>query len=238
MVITELGHNGVPAAMTAVKQSGDKIMKSINALCILPLVIATVLWGGPESRAQHISYRTPVGLHEGQLPPTITFTAFDGSTYVSPDGGYGWRIMSRGVSMDSTSYFATHRPHSRVTFTSLDGSTHVSTDGARSFWRPQVSPSAVAPQLQLQKLSAEVLSVLPNPTTGRTEVRYEVLTAQFVHLSIQDVNGRDLIVLQDGNLVPGTYTATFNASRWRSGVYSYRLAGDKIVSSGSIVVKH
>jgi hypothetical protein len=211
-------------------------MKTKNALCIMLLPLAIILWGGRETCAQHVSTRAPIGLHEGTLPATITFTRFDGSTYISPDGGYGWMMKSRGSSTDSTSCFATRRPHARVTFTGFDGSTHVSSDGALSFWRPR--PAVSGPQPQLPKLSVEVLSVLPNPTTGRTEIRYEVLTAQFVHLAIQDVNGRDLIILQDGMLAPGTYTAAFNASRWHSGVYSYRLAGDKIVTSGSIVVKH
>jgi hypothetical protein len=144
--------------------------------------------------------------------------------------------------MDSTSFIATHMPHRSVTFTRFDGSTSTSLDGGRSFWRggataSQSGKGSTAQTSTLQS-SAEVTSVQPNPTTGRTEILYQVFAQQDVTLSIQDRNGRNLLILQDGNMAPGKYTATFDASKLSSGIYTYRLAGKNITTSGTIVVKH
>ena len=63
----------------------------------------------------------------------------------------------------------------------------------------------------------------PNPFNPSTTINYQLPVAKHVSLKIYDALGREVAVLVNGQMGPGNYTATFDASRLSSGVYFYRL---------------
>jgi len=63
----------------------------------------------------------------------------------------------------------------------------------------------------------------PNPFNPSTEIRLVIPYFGKVTLKIFDVLGREVAVLVDENLPPGSYTRSWDASRFNSGVYFYRL---------------
>ncbi|HUI28901.1 MAG TPA: aryl-sulfate sulfotransferase [Candidatus Acidoferrales bacterium] len=63
----------------------------------------------------------------------------------------------------------------------------------------------------------------PNPFNPSTTIDYEISSGGFVTLKIYDILGRDIETLVDGAKVPGKYSATFDGSKFSSGVYFYRL---------------
>ncbi|GEM_PF-3352915 len=72
----------------------------------------------------------------------------------------------------------------------------------------------------------------PNPFNPSTTISYSLATTSYTSLRIYDVLGREVVVLADGMMEAGYYTATFNASRFASGIYFTRftatsLDGDK-----------
>ena len=63
----------------------------------------------------------------------------------------------------------------------------------------------------------------PNPFNPSTTIDYKVATAGKVMISIYDLLGRELEVLVDEVMMPGSYSVKFNASGYSSGVYLYKL---------------
>ncbi|MEO0558444.1 MAG: T9SS type A sorting domain-containing protein [Bacteroidota bacterium] len=69
----------------------------------------------------------------------------------------------------------------------------------------------------------------PNPTTGRTTLRYALAEAQDVQLVVMDLLGREVARLADGAHQAGDHEAAFDATALPSGLYIVRLrVGDTV----------
>ena len=78
----------------------------------------------------------------------------------------------------------------------------------------------------------------PNPFNPSTRIRFDIPQQTQVKLSIYDILGREVGVLADKNMAPGTYEITFDGSKLTSGVYFYRLqTGDFMETKKLILVK-
>ncbi len=65
----------------------------------------------------------------------------------------------------------------------------------------------------------------PNPFNPVTTIRFAVPQADNYTLTVYDLLGRAVAVLADARVTPGTHSAMWDASRFPSGVYYYRLDG-------------
>ena len=67
----------------------------------------------------------------------------------------------------------------------------------------------------------------PNPFNPSTTINYEIPKSSLVTLKVYDVLGREVATLVNEEKQAGRYNVTFNASKYSSGVYFYRItAGD------------
>jgi hypothetical protein len=66
----------------------------------------------------------------------------------------------------------------------------------------------------------------PNPFNPSTFIKFDVSKGSFVSLKVFDALGREVVVLVNEDLRPGTYEADWNASQYPSGVYFYQLSTD------------
>jgi trimeric autotransporter adhesin len=63
----------------------------------------------------------------------------------------------------------------------------------------------------------------PNPFNPTTNVEFRVSTTEHVVLKVFDALGREVAALVNEEKAPGTYRTSWDASRFESGVYFYRL---------------
>ncbi len=63
----------------------------------------------------------------------------------------------------------------------------------------------------------------PNPFNPTTKINYSVPYRGFVTLKVYNILGQEVTTLFSGQLKPGNYVATFDGSKFASGVYIYRL---------------
>ena len=63
----------------------------------------------------------------------------------------------------------------------------------------------------------------PNPFNPSTTIRFVLPTQDDVKLTIYDIRGREVVTLVDAKMTAGYHNVTFNAARFASGVYFYRL---------------
>jgi len=64
----------------------------------------------------------------------------------------------------------------------------------------------------------------PNPFNLTTTIKFSVPKTSKVILSVYDVLGKQVAILENGIKTAGTYSATFNGVNLTSGIYFYRLA--------------
>lgn len=78
----------------------------------------------------------------------------------------------------------------------------------------------------------------PNPFNPTTSIKFILYKDSKVKLKIYDVLGKEIVILIDENLQPGTYEINWNASNYSSGIYYYRLfAGDFIETKKMVLLK-
>lgn len=79
--------------------------------------------------------------------------------------------------------------------------------------------------------SFEVSQNYPNPFNPETSIEFSVPVTGLVKLSIYDALGREVETLVNNEMAAGKYIAKWNASKFASGVYFYRLQADNFVKT-------
>ena len=67
----------------------------------------------------------------------------------------------------------------------------------------------------------------PNPFNPTTQIKYSVPKKSFITLKVYNLLGEEVTTLFEGFKKAGIYTATFNAGRFSSGVYLYRMTASQ-----------
>ncbi len=87
-------------------------------------------------------------------------------------------------------------------------------------------------------LTFELKDNYPNPFNPSTRISYDLKEAALVTLSVYDMLGREVALLQNGYQQAGMYSYTFDAAGLASGVYVYKLnAGKSTVSKKMVLNK-
>jgi hypothetical protein len=100
----------------------------------------------------------------------------------------------------------------------------------------------VASGVGITPISVEVpthfslLQNYPNPFNPSTNIRYDLPKNGFVKLVVFDELGREIETLVNENQTAGTYEATFNSSKYSSGVYFYTLTTDNFTDTKKMLM--
>lgn len=97
------------------------------------------------------------------------------------------------------------------------------------------SLSGQTPNVQIPKEFA-LLQNYPNPFNPATSIKFDVPVSSVVQLAVYDMTGRELALLVNEKLEPGTYNYSWNASQFASGIYFYRLKTDSYVHTKKMVL--
>jgi hypothetical protein len=78
----------------------------------------------------------------------------------------------------------------------------------------------------------------PNPFNAGTMIRFSLPSVSEVSLTVYDILGHEVSVLQQGAMNAGTHQVFWDGSRLASGVYVYRLAaGDQVLTRRMVFVR-
>ncbi|MBE2216715.1 MAG: SBBP repeat-containing protein [Ignavibacteria bacterium] len=94
----------------------------------------------------------------------------------------------------------------------------------------------------IQQLNTEIPGVFslsqnyPNPFNPVTNIEFSVPKSTFVKLAVFDVSGRELETLVSQNMTAGTYKADWDASKYSSGVYFYRLETEGFSKTSKMIL--
>jgi hypothetical protein len=77
----------------------------------------------------------------------------------------------------------------------------------------------------------------PNPFNPTTKIKFDVGHMSKIKLLIFDLLGREIRILVNERLSPGTYETEFQAEDLPSGIYFYRLEADtKIIQTNKMIL--
>jgi hypothetical protein len=78
----------------------------------------------------------------------------------------------------------------------------------------------------------------PNPFNPVTKIKFEIAAHSVgqTFLSVYDLLGREVAILVNEQLNPGTYEVEWNAQNYTSGVYFYRLQSGEFVDTKKLVL--
>jgi hypothetical protein len=76
----------------------------------------------------------------------------------------------------------------------------------------------------------------PNPFNPTTTIRFDVPKTGFVSLKIYDVLGNEVTTLVNENLNPNTYEVSWDANRFASGIYFYKLVSGSFVDVKKMIL--
>jgi photosystem II stability/assembly factor-like uncharacterized protein len=141
-----------------------------------------------------------------------------GPTYETTNAGASWHLAGWGINMN------------RIRFLSDTLAYAV----GRTVYKYTSEPIGIVPISTEVPKQFSLQQNYPNPFNPTTVVKFQVASYRLVKLSIYDVLGKEVAILVNEKLNPGTYSVEWNASNYPSGVYFYRMtAGDPGAKSGT-----
>jgi hypothetical protein len=84
--------------------------------------------------------------------------------------------------------------------------------------------------------SFELQQNYPNPFNPTTKINFTIPQSGNFTLKVFNVLGQEVATLVNGQMQPGTFSATFDASKLSSGMYIYRLNGENISLSKKMML--
>lgn len=76
----------------------------------------------------------------------------------------------------------------------------------------------------------------PNPFNPTTTIKFSIPNASYVKLSIYDLLGNEIVTLIDAGKQAGSYKVTFDASKFASAIYIYRIVADNFIDSKKMIL--
>lgn len=95
---------------------------------------------------------------------------------------------------------------------------------------------SVEPQSYVVPRTYNLYQNYPNPFNPTTKIKFDIPKAMNASLKIYDIIGREVSVIVNDFLIPGTYAFDFNGSNLSSGVYFYVLTGEGFVESKKMLL--
>lgn len=151
-------------------------------------------------------------------------TKYDFATLsYDPSGTVRWteRYNGPGNNYDTAHSISVHSSGS-VYVSGSDGGSGTGLDYATIKYAPAATSVAPGPQ---EPRGAFALQSDPNPFTPATKIRFTIpgTNREHVRLAVYDVLGREVVLLVNEVLAPGTYERELNGSTLAAGVYWSRL---------------
>ncbi len=137
--------------------------------------------------------------------------------YLSTDNGKNWNPVDSGLTSKSINSLAI----------SADGSTIYVGTGHSGVWKRSISElTSVEKYQHAAPLSFSLEQNYPNPFNPSTTISYSLPTSSNVRIEIFNVLGKKVATLVNGYEYAGNHKVDWNAGRFASGIYFYKLSAN------------
>ncbi|MCI0474254.1 MAG: T9SS type A sorting domain-containing protein, partial [Ignavibacteria bacterium] len=105
-------------------------------------------------------------------------------------------------------------------------------------WNFRISPTGMFNLSSQIPNGYKLFNNYPNPFNPTTNIKFAIPKPSFVKISVFDITGKEIDVLVNEQLKPGTYDVQWKGSKYSSGVYFYTLtAGDFKETKRMLLIK-
>jgi hypothetical protein len=180
------------------------------------------------SWTQVINGYTNTSVNSFAVSGTNLFAGSNGAgVFLSTNYGTSWTSISTGLTNNIINALA-------VSGTKLMAGTW----GSGVWSRPLSEITSVQSTSSVLPTEFKLQQNYPNPFNPTTNIKFDVAKMGNVKIAVFDVTGREVQMLVNESMNPGTYEVTFDGSKLTSGIYFYKISvGDFIDTKRMLMVK-
>jgi hypothetical protein len=165
---------------------------------------------------------------------TVTPTGLNVSANMAATGasipGYGW---SWGDAATSTTQAATHTYASAGTYTVC--AVYVDLANSSCFDSTCQVITVTATGINDPMNPNAEISTVPNPFVNTMNVSFALYKSDNVYISVMDVTGKEVAVLQNGNMSAGDHVITWDPANLDAGVYFLQVKSGTAVHTRKVI---
>jgi hypothetical protein len=210
------------------------------------------------------NYQMPVS-----LGPLINTNTSEFGPYIDPDerflifassrpGGYGYHDLYLSTRNSNNTWNAPINLGSTINTSSADAYPYITPDGLYFFYTTEkqgdlgYNPYWISAQYIYNLASVginnqsgnvkdfELFQNYPNPFNPSTKIRFQIKESGFVSLKVYDILGKEVAVLMNEKLQPGSYEIPFSINEYNenhisSGIYFYSLETENYRSTKKMI---
>ncbi len=139
--------------------------------------------------------------------------------YRSQDNGESWTLLNGGLTNDGD-----YGKYIKSLCINKEGYVFAGSDGAGVFRSMDVVSDIHAPIANPYEF--KLAQNYPNPFNPLTAINFQLASSSNVRLVVYNLLGQEVKTLLSGKLSAGSHQVVFNASKFSSGVYFYKLMSD------------
>ncbi len=146
-------------------------------------------------------------------PPPFLFAGTDGGVFYSGNSGASWKLFAAGL------------PDVRITSLAVIGDILFAGADDGWVWGQGISRIIASNDAHdyLVPTTLELFQNYPNPFNPSTTIRYSLPARSHVTLSVFNILGQRVAVLEEGDRDAGVHVVAFSGGGFASGVYVYRI---------------
>lgn len=154
------------------------------------------------------------------------------SVWVSTDRGESWNIHADGLVLDSGIVFSYGVNSQGYVYAGQENG---------YIYRTTASTIGIKKIAEDVPVSYALYQNYPNPFNPVTKIKFSILPLKgtrgmITKLTIYDIFGKEVKVIVNEGLQPGTYEADWDASNYPSGVYFYRLESNNFTATNKMIL--
>lgn len=216
---------GVPKVNLHYMSNADKVQFNVQ------------IWGVPQSGTAKLISRANYTVRNN-VPNTLRQLTFDGMAY-SHEFAVNEKIRIIVTNLDNipADPFLRTNPHVLPSLKKAKNTIYMSIANPSYVELPMISYAVGINNISTTVPAGYSLSQnYPNPFNPVTKIKFQIKETKEMKLSVYDITGKEVATLVNQKLAPGTYEYTWDAGKYSSGIYFYRLQTDNFSETKKMIL--
>ncbi|HEY5123869.1 MAG TPA: T9SS type A sorting domain-containing protein [Ignavibacteria bacterium] len=156
-----------------------------------------------------------------------SFPADSNGVYLSTNNGTNWILKNQG-------FFYTPSVEALII---ANNYIFLSQINHNSVWRRSLAEIIGIKQIsEVVPTSFSLYQNYPNPFNPSTKIKFNIPKSTNIKISVYDITGKEIEILANEKVSPGSYEVEFDGYKYSSGIYFYRLETPAFVQTNKMIL--